>query len=91
MNRCVGRLIMSNRKVIATKRDPVQPERQKKSEETGPKKPMPFKKEVFIVHGTDHAPMKELKVMLEEVGLKPIVLHEQPSGGRTIVSEYGRP
>jgi len=45
------------------------------------------KKEVFIVHGTDHGPMKELKAMLSAVGLKPIVLSEQPSGGRTLVEK----
>lgn len=42
---------------------------------------------VFIVHGKDHKPMKELKAMLEEFKLNPIVLHEQPSGSRTIVEK----
>ncbi|MBT0159357.1 nucleotide-binding protein [Candidatus Bathyarchaeota archaeon A05DMB-2] len=45
------------------------------------------KKEVFIVHGTDHGPMKELKAILAESGLNPIVLNEQPSGGRTLVEK----
>ena len=44
-------------------------------------------KNVFIVHGRDHEPMKELKAMLIEFGLNPIVLHEQPSGSRTIVEK----
>jgi predicted nucleotide-binding protein len=44
-------------------------------------------KNVFIVHGRDHEPMKELKTMLYEFGLNPIVLHEQPSGSRTIVEK----
>lgn len=44
-------------------------------------------KNVFIVHGRDHKPMKELKTMLYEFGLNPIVLHEQPSGSRTIVEK----
>ena len=44
-------------------------------------------KRVFIVHGRDHKSMKELKVMLKEFGLKPTVLHEQPSGSRTIVEK----
>lgn len=44
-------------------------------------------KDVFIVHGKDHKPMKELKVMLKEFGLNPIVLHEQPGGSRTIVEK----
>ena len=44
-------------------------------------------KNVFIVHGRDHKPMRELKAMLKGFGLKPIVLHEQPSGSRTIVEK----
>jgi len=31
--------------------------------------------------------MKELKTMLKEFGLNPIVLHEQPGGSRTIVEK----
>lgn len=42
---------------------------------------------VFIVHGRDHKPMAELKAMLYEFGLNPIVLHEQPSASRTIVEQ----
>jgi len=44
-------------------------------------------KDVFIVHGRDYKPMKELKIMLEEFGLNPIVLHEKPSGSRTIIEK----
>lgn len=44
-------------------------------------------KKIFIVHGRDHEPMKELKAMLLEFGLNPIVLHEQPSGSRTIIEK----
>ena len=46
--------------------------------------------EVFIVHGTDHKPVKELKTILEELGLKPIVLHEQASGGLTLAEKLER-
>jgi len=42
---------------------------------------------VFIVHGRDLKPMKELETMLSKFGLNPIVLHEQPSGSRTIVEK----
>lgn len=44
-------------------------------------------KGVFIVHGRDYKPMKELKAMLETFGLNSIILHEQPSGSRTIVEK----
>lgn len=42
---------------------------------------------VFIVHGRDHTPLKELKVMLKGLGLNPIVLHEKASGSRTVVEK----
>jgi len=42
---------------------------------------------VFIVHGRDHKPLKELKAMLKDFGLNPIVLHEKASGSRTIVEK----
>jgi len=44
-------------------------------------------KNVFIVHGRDHTPVKELKGILSGFGLNPIVLHEQPGGSRTIVEK----
>ena len=47
-------------------------------------------KNVFIVHGRDHEPMKELKTMLYEFGLDPIVLHEQASGGLTLAEKLER-
>jgi predicted nucleotide-binding protein len=42
---------------------------------------------VFIVHGTDYEPVKELKAILQEVEIKPIILHEQPSKGMTIIEK----
>jgi predicted nucleotide-binding protein len=56
----------------------------KKRKAIAPKKPS---KKVFIVHGRDYSPVKELKFILTKFGLKPIVLHEQPSGSRTIVEK----
>ena len=47
-------------------------------------------KNVFIVHGRDHKPMKELKAMLSEFGLNPIVLHEKPSRGLTLAEKLER-
>lgn len=44
-------------------------------------------KNVFIVHGKDRKPLRELKTMLSGFGLNPVVLHEQPSGSRTIVEK----
>jgi predicted nucleotide-binding protein len=59
----------------------------KKKGKNEPKSVSANSKNVFIVHGRDHEPMKELKTMLLEFGLNPIVLHEQPSGSRTIVEK----
>ena len=39
------------------------------------------KKEIFISHGKDQKPLNELKKMLVEFGLAPVVLSEQPSSG----------
>lgn len=44
-------------------------------------------KKVFIAHGRDFRPVKDLKAMLIKFGLKPIVLAEQPSGSRTIIEK----
>ncbi|MDH5733785.1 MAG: nucleotide-binding protein [Candidatus Bathyarchaeota archaeon] len=44
-------------------------------------------KNVFIVHGKDHKPLKELKAMLKGFGLNPIVLHEKASGGLTLAEK----
>ena len=48
---------------------------------------VPSSNNVFIVHGREAKPVRELKIMLSEFGLNPIVLHEQPSGSRTIVEK----
>jgi len=48
------------------------------------------RKKVFIVHGRDNKPVQELKAMLTEFDLNPIVLHEQPSGSMTIIEKLER-
>jgi predicted nucleotide-binding protein len=44
-------------------------------------------KDIFIVHGTDFTPVKELIVIIKESGLNPVVLHEQPSKGMTLIEK----
>jgi len=51
------------------------------------KKTSPNSQDVFIVHGRDLEPVKQLKTILAGLGLNPIVLHEKPSGSRTIVEK----
>ena len=47
----------------------------------------PVSKNVFIVHGREDKPVQELKSMLFELGLKPIILHEQASGSLTVAEK----
>jgi len=42
---------------------------------------------VFIVHGRDFESVRELKALLIELGLNPVILYEQPSRGRTVVEK----
>ncbi|MDT8781765.1 MAG: nucleotide-binding protein [Candidatus Bathyarchaeota archaeon] len=46
-----------------------------------------MKKEVFITHGKDLKPLNELKQMITDFGLTPVVLSEQPSKGRTVMEK----
>ena len=42
---------------------------------------------VFVVHGRDNEAKHEVARVLERLKLKPIVLHEQPSRGKTIIEK----
>jgi predicted nucleotide-binding protein len=43
---------------------------------------------VFIVHGHDEGLREAVARFLERVGLEPIILHEQPNRGRTIMTKF---
>lgn len=45
------------------------------------------KRNVFIVHGRDNESKQEVSRFIESIGLKAIILHEQASGGRTIIEK----
>lgn len=45
------------------------------------------KRKVFIVHGRDDHAKHEVSRFIQTVGLEPIILHEQPSAGRTIIEK----
>lgn len=45
-------------------------------------------KKVFIVHGHDHGLKNTVARFLERLGLEPIILHEQPNEGRTIIEKF---
>ena len=47
-------------------------------------------KEVFIVHGRDEGTKNTVARFLESLDLKPVILAEQPSQGRTIIEKFER-
>jgi predicted nucleotide-binding protein len=47
-----------------------------------------YSNKVFIVHGHDELPKERLARILIELGLKPIILHDQPNRGRTLMEKF---
>ena len=45
-------------------------------------------KKVFIVHGHDEAAKESVARFLEKLKLEPIILHEQPNSGRTLIEKF---
>ena len=43
---------------------------------------------VFVVHGHDDEMKQHVARTLMKLGLNPIILHEQPSSGRTIIEKF---
>ena len=43
---------------------------------------------VFLVHGHDHGTKETIARFLEKLDLRPIILHEQPDQGRTIIEKF---
>lgn len=43
---------------------------------------------VFVVHGHDGEAKEAAARCLEKLGLEAIILHEQPSGGRTVIEKF---
>jgi len=62
-----------------------------------PSRPLPMTEEqqvtsignkVFIVHGREGATKQTTARFLEKLGLEPVILHEQPNVGRTIIEKF---
>ena len=45
-------------------------------------------RKVFVVHGHDNEAKEVTARFLERLGLQPIILHEQPSSGRTVIEKF---
>jgi predicted nucleotide-binding protein len=43
---------------------------------------------IFIVHGHDDGPKEAVARFIERLGYRPVVLHEQPNRGRTIIQKF---
>lgn len=48
------------------------------------------KRKVFIVHGRDNEVKQEVARFISDIGLEPIILHEQASSGLTIIEKIER-
>lgn len=47
-----------------------------------------FSRKIFIVHGSDENCKNTVARFLEKLDLEPIILHEQPNKGRTIIEKF---
>ncbi|MEA5535294.1 nucleotide-binding protein [Crocosphaera sp. XPORK-15E] len=45
-------------------------------------------KDIFIVHGHDNEAKREVDVLIRKLGFNPIILHEQPNQGKTIIEKF---
>src|SRR5437667_10765919 len=53
-----------------------------------PTQPRRQTEDIFVVHGHDEAMKQSVCRVLERLGLRPIVLHEKPNLGRTIIEKF---
>jgi predicted nucleotide-binding protein len=44
--------------------------------------------DIFIVHGHDEAAKEAVARVISRAGLNPVILHEQPNGGKTIIEKF---
>ena len=48
----------------------------------------PDNSRVFVVHGRDEGAKEQVRTFLEKLGLEPVILDEQPSGGQTVIEKF---
>jgi predicted nucleotide-binding protein len=78
-----GKTTAKKKRKTRAKKKPVQRKRRttKRLEEPG-------KTKVFVVHGHDTHVKTEISAFLGSLGLEPIILHERPNGGRTLITKF---
>jgi predicted nucleotide-binding protein len=52
------------------------------------KRELIISKKVFIVHGRNNELKETVSRFLDKLGLEPIILHEQPNAGKTIIEKF---
>lgn len=77
---------LSELKSLLAKADLIKSEKANASSPTTTAKQL-SKTEVFIVHGHDDLAKTKTARFIEKLGLKPIILHEQTSSGKTIIEK----
>jgi predicted nucleotide-binding protein len=45
-------------------------------------------RKIFVVHGHDEAAREAVARFIEQLGFEPIILHERPNKGRTIITKF---
>ncbi|HET6332086.1 MAG TPA: nucleotide-binding protein, partial [Polyangiales bacterium] len=50
--------------------------------------PLPGTRRVFVVHGRDESAKEAVARFLAKLDLEPIILHEQPNQGRTVIEKF---
>ena len=45
-------------------------------------------RKIFVVHGHDHGNKETIARFLGKLGLDPVILHEQPNRGKTIIEKF---
>jgi len=70
--------------------DPIKGEPGYKKKKLGEKmeEVKPKSNQIFVVHGHDNEMKESVARTLEKLDLKPIILHEQPHQGRTIIEKF---
>jgi predicted nucleotide-binding protein len=48
----------------------------------------PLSRKVFVVHGHDTTARETCARLLQKLGLEPVILHEMPNAGRTIIEKF---
>jgi predicted nucleotide-binding protein len=56
--------------------------------ENGKKATENLSKKIFIIHGHDEEMKQAIARVVEKLGFNPIILHEQPNKGRTIIEKF---